>query len=109
MTRNEKNKSPLLLMVVNDAGFFRFHRWPLALAARDAGWRVEIVSAPDDVLNRISAKGVWLHPVPFRRKGTHPFAMQEGHRGICRGRPALSRRRGSLSSPWWATLLASSR
>lgn len=65
--------APFLLMVVNDATFFRSHRWPLALAAREAGWHVEVAAAPDAALDWIAAQGVAVHPVPFRRKGVHPF------------------------------------
>lgn len=68
-----KRAAPFLLMVVNDAAFFRSHRWPLALAARDAGWHVEVVAAPDAVLDWIAAQGFAVHPVPFRRKGVHPL------------------------------------
>lgn len=72
MTQAGKCGQPLLLMVVNDAAFFRSHRWPLALAARDAGWRVEVASAPGAALDWIYAQGMPVHSVPFRRKGLHP-------------------------------------
>lgn len=73
MSKADAAKRPLLLMVVNDATFFRSHRWPLALAAREAGWRVEVASAPDAALDWIGAQGIPAHPVPFRRKGRNPL------------------------------------
>lgn len=71
MTPTGERRQPLLLMVVNDAAFFRSHRWPLALAARDAGWQVEVASAPDVALDWIRVQGVLVHSIPFRRKGVH--------------------------------------
>lgn len=63
---------PRLLMVVNDAAFLRSHRWPLALAARDAGWQVEVASAPGESLEWIRSQGMPAHAIPFSRKGVNP-------------------------------------
>lgn len=59
-------------MVVNDAAFLRSHRWPLALAARDAGWQVEVASAPGESLEWIRSQGMPAHAIPFSRKGVNP-------------------------------------
>jgi glycosyltransferase involved in cell wall biosynthesis len=62
-----------LLMVVNDASFLRSHRWPLALAAREAGWLVEVASAPGESLEWIRSQGLPVHEIPFNRKGVNPI------------------------------------
>lgn len=66
-------RRPRLLMVVNDAAFLRSHRWRLALAAIQAGWGVEVAAAPGPALDWIRQQGIPIHPVPFLRRGIHPW------------------------------------
>ena len=61
----------VLLMVVNDAAFFRSHRLALAMAAIKSGWKVELASNPSKDLEWVSKLGIVVHPIAFDRKGTN--------------------------------------
>ncbi|MET0027162.1 MAG: glycosyltransferase family 4 protein [Candidatus Thiodiazotropha sp.] len=64
----------LILFVVNDAGFFLSHRLPLALAARDFGFRVCVATPPGDGVEQIEAEGLLHYALPLSRSGANPFA-----------------------------------
>ncbi|HJM51190.1 MAG TPA: glycosyltransferase family 4 protein [Alphaproteobacteria bacterium] len=75
------DRTPVLLFVVNEPYFFVSHRMPLALAARQAGYRVHI-AAPDE--NAWAPKGfaarpyfekfdLAYHDIPLSRRGTNPL------------------------------------
>ena len=66
-------ETPLLLFVVNDAGFFKSHRWQLAKAAQEAGYSVEIACPDDELINLFSKEGFIAHIVPFTRKNINPI------------------------------------
>ncbi|TFG52996.1 MAG: glycosyltransferase family 1 protein, partial [Gemmatimonadales bacterium] len=58
-----------LLFVVTEDWYFVSHRLPLAVAARDAGYRVVIASRFDDHRASLEAEGFVLRPIRLRRRG----------------------------------------
>lgn len=65
-------KSRKLLFVVNDAKFLVSHRLPLAQAARDAGYEVSIMAAPQAESQQIFAKEKFgFIPLSISRSGTN--------------------------------------
>ncbi len=70
---------PLLLIVVTEDWYFWSHRLPLARAARDAGFRVEVATRVDAHGDRIRAEGFKLHDLPILRRGLasalEPFSV----------------------------------
>lgn len=63
-----------ILMVVNHAGFFLTHRLSLAVAARERGYEVHLVTPQSKHVPAIEASGLGWHPVRLTRSGTNPFA-----------------------------------
>jgi len=61
-----------LLFIVNDAGYFRSHRLPVALAARDAGWDVHVATAPGPAQAALGEAGLSIHDLPLTRAGLRP-------------------------------------
>jgi glycosyltransferase involved in cell wall biosynthesis len=62
-----------LVFVVNVPDFFLSHRLPLALAARDAGYSVQIVTGPGSACEQIRTLGFVHHCLPISRSGTKPW------------------------------------
>ena len=62
-----------LLFVVNTPEFFLSHRLPLALAARDAGYSVQIATGPGLACEQIKALGFVHHSLPISRSGIKPW------------------------------------
>ncbi len=62
-----------LLFIVNTPEFFLSHRLPLALAARDAGYSVQIVTGPGSACEQIKALGFVHHCLPISRSGAKPW------------------------------------
>lgn len=62
-----------LLFIVNAPEFFLSHRLPLALAARDAGYCVQIATGPGPACREIKAQGFIHHCIPLSRSGTNPW------------------------------------
>jgi glycosyltransferase involved in cell wall biosynthesis len=62
-----------LLYLVSDAGYFLAHRAALAKAAAQAGWQVEVATAPDPRQAEIAALGFRVHAVPFQRHSLNPL------------------------------------
>lgn len=64
---------PRLLYLVNIPRFFVTHRLPLAQAARDVGYDVQVATSVYDKENveRIRAAGFPFHPLPLRQHSTH--------------------------------------
>ncbi|MES9854329.1 MAG: glycosyltransferase family 4 protein [Candidatus Thiodiazotropha sp. LLP2] len=67
-------KHQLVLFVVNDAGFFLSHRLPLAIAAREKGYRVAVATPEGDGVEQIEAEGFRHYKVPLSRSGANPLA-----------------------------------
>lgn len=62
-----------LFIVVNVDWFFLSHRLPVALAAREAGWDVTIVTADTGKLKDIEAEGLRAVNLPMSRSGKNIF------------------------------------
>ena len=62
-----------LLFIVNAPEFFLSHRLPLALAAQNAGYSVQIVTGPGLACEQIKALGFVHHSVPISRSGIKPW------------------------------------
>lgn len=60
---------PKLFIVVNVDWFFLSHRLPVALAAKDAGWDVTIVTADTGKLKEIEKQGLKVVDLPMSRSG----------------------------------------
>ena len=58
-----------ILYVVNEARFFISHRLRLALEARERGWEVVVVSAPDTGEADLEQFGIKHMPIPLTRSG----------------------------------------
>ena len=58
-----------LFIVVNVDWFFLSHRLPVALAAKEAGWDVIIVTADTGKLHVIKEKGLKVIDLPMSRSG----------------------------------------
>lgn len=59
--------------MVNSPEFFLSHRLPLAIAAKEAGYEVHVVTTDGPDTERIQAKGFSHHVVPFSRSGQNPL------------------------------------
>lgn len=70
-----RDKAPRLLYVVNIPRFFLSHRLPLALAARQAGFDVQVATADSDAaaLQIIAEHGLPCHPIRLRQHGLNPL------------------------------------
>lgn len=62
-----------IFMVVNNPSFFLSHRLPIALAAKQAGHDVHIVTMAGDSVQKILASGLSHHVLPMSRSGTNPL------------------------------------
>lgn len=63
-----------LLFIVNSAEFFMSHRLPLALAARDAGFKVHVATGLGGARRQIEEHGLLHHVIPLSRSGHNLFA-----------------------------------
>jgi glycosyltransferase involved in cell wall biosynthesis len=63
-----------LLFIVNSPEFFMSHRLPLALAAREAGFKVHVATGPGGACQQIEDRGLTHHLIPLSRSGHNPFA-----------------------------------
>lgn len=68
--------APKLLYVVNIPRFFVSHRMPLALAARQSGYDVQVATSvqDSDSVGMIRDQGLRLHPIPLSQHGMNPIA-----------------------------------
>jgi len=62
----------ILLFVVNRNEFFLSHRLPIAIAARDEGYDVHVVTGSDDS-HTINSFGLVHHFLPISRSGLNPW------------------------------------
>jgi glycosyltransferase involved in cell wall biosynthesis len=62
-----------LLFVVNDTAFFVSHRLPLAIAAQDAGFNIDLAALDTGGLDDIRAHGISYHPLAVDRTGINPL------------------------------------
>src|SRR6185436_5042507 len=68
MTRQGKT----IVYYISEDWYFWSHRLPLARAARDAGYRVCLVTRVGEYGERIRAEGIELIPATLRREGRNP-------------------------------------
>ena len=68
--------APKLLYVVNIPRFFLSHRMPLALAARQSGYDVQVATSvqDSDSVGRIRDQDLLLHPIPLSQHGMNPLS-----------------------------------
>jgi glycosyltransferase involved in cell wall biosynthesis len=73
-----------LLYFVNIPRFFVTHRMPLALAAQQAGYDVQVATSMYDEASiaQIQAVGLPFHPLPLRQHSTSPLHELEALRAI---------------------------
>lgn len=57
-----------LAFFVTEDWYFRSHRLPLALAAREAGFGVTVITTPGDVVNELTESGLRVELIPIRRE-----------------------------------------
>jgi glycosyltransferase involved in cell wall biosynthesis len=62
-----------ILFLVTEDWYFISHRLPLAIAARDAGFEVTVVTRVSDHGDAIRAAGLRLVPFEWSRRGMNPF------------------------------------
>jgi len=85
----------ILLFVVNIPEFFLSHRLPLAMAARDAGYRVHVATGPGSgsACDQVAALGFTHHLLPLSRSGRNPLAELRSlwalYRLMCKVRPDI--------------------
>lgn len=70
-----REKAPSLLYVANIPRFFLSHRLPLALAARDAGFNVQVAASDSDTAAQRSIResGLPFHGLPLHQHGMNPW------------------------------------
>ncbi|MCY4021216.1 MAG: glycosyltransferase family 4 protein [Chloroflexi bacterium] len=68
--------SPKLLYVANIPRFFLSHRMPLALAARQSGYDVQVATSvqDSDSVKSILDQDLHLHPIPLSQHGMNPLS-----------------------------------
>lgn len=66
-------KKSKLYIVVNVDWFFLSHRLPVALAAKEAGWDVTIITANTGKLKDIESQGLKVINLPMNRSGMNIF------------------------------------
>jgi len=62
-----------LLFVINDPSFFLSHRLPLAEAARDRGFNVQVATMGGTAVEKIELLGFIHHTLPLFRSGRNPL------------------------------------
>ncbi len=71
-----------LLMVAPTAKFFRSHRLPIALAAKDAGYRVAVACPTDSDSELLALDGLEHLPLAINRSGLGMWAQWQSLRGL---------------------------
>lgn len=83
----------IVLFIVNSPEFFLSHRLPLAIAAKSAGYEVQIATGPGEACHKIVELGFRHHLLPMSRSGRNPLfelkALWGIHRVMRTIRPAL--------------------
>lgn len=62
-----------LLFVINDMAFFLSHRLPLAVAARDQGFNVQVATMGGPAVEKIEQMGFTHHTLTLSRSGRNPL------------------------------------
>ena len=77
------NMKRRLMIVVTEDWYFWSHRADLAVAARDAGYEVTVVTRVGEYGDRIRARGLGLVEVDFARGRLSPWANLRTVRALC--------------------------
>ena len=75
-------EKPVILFLVTDDWFFLMHRKALALAARAAGFKVLVATAPGPRVPEIKALGLTHYPTKMRRSSRNPLRELAGLRDL---------------------------
>ncbi len=67
------NRRPKLLFFITEDWYFVLHRLPLAVAARDAGFEVVVVTRVRNHRDEIEEAGIRLIPFELSRRGMNPW------------------------------------
>lgn len=67
--------SPVLVYLVTEDWYFLSHRLPMAIAARDAGYVVHVITNVNEGGTEIEALGFKLHHLPWRRGSLNPLPL----------------------------------
>jgi glycosyltransferase involved in cell wall biosynthesis len=65
---------PVVLIVVNDAGFFLSHRVAIAEAAQGEGYEVHVASQEGSAVKEVVERGFRHHTLALSRSGKNPFS-----------------------------------
>ncbi|MEQ8964376.1 MAG: glycosyltransferase family 4 protein [Azospirillaceae bacterium] len=68
---------PLLAFLAHDVGYFLSHRLPVALAAREAGYRIAVIAPGATRSAELADLGFEVHHLVFRRGSRNPVAELE--------------------------------
>ena len=60
------------MFIVNDTAFFLSHRLPLAVAAQEAGFEIDLAALDAGGLEQVRAHGIAYHPLAVDRTGINP-------------------------------------
>ncbi len=66
-------RQPRLLFFVTEDWYFCSHRLPLAVAAREAGYEVVLITRVDQHADILRKAGIRLIPIELSRQGTNPL------------------------------------
>ena len=79
------NLSKRLAFIINVPAFFLSHRLPIAVAAKRAGWQVELITGKSssakmeaDSAHSLVQAGISHYSAPFKSTGTNPFSEAFG-------------------------------
>jgi glycosyltransferase involved in cell wall biosynthesis len=82
-----------LIFFVTEDWFFLSHRLPMALAAQQAGFDVEVITKDTGQADRINSLGIKLHPIKLRRGSLSPWGninvLAQVYRIFRRERPTI--------------------
>ena len=67
--------SPILIYLVTEDWYFLSHRLPMAIAARDAGYVVHVITNVNAGGSEIEAFGFKLHHLPWKRGSLNPLPL----------------------------------
>jgi glycosyltransferase involved in cell wall biosynthesis len=84
VVRGDKVTSPRLMFVVTEDWYFVSHRLALAVAARDAGYDVSVVTRVRAHRAQIAAAGIRIFDWEHERGGLNPFAELRSLRHLVR-------------------------
>ncbi|MCH9695873.1 MAG: glycosyltransferase family 4 protein [Gammaproteobacteria bacterium] len=73
MAKQQAATGKTIVFFVTEDWYFCSHRLPLAIAARNAGYSVHVITRVQDHAAEIEAAGLTLHPISLSRRSKNPF------------------------------------